>query len=71
MSQVKFCEANFEYGTEEVMNKLKENYKDLDISTECIGYCGECASGPIALVNDEFVQADTADELYDTIVSML
>jgi uncharacterized protein YuzB (UPF0349 family) len=28
-----------------------------------LGYCGDCAVGPYALVDDEMIQADTADEL--------
>lgn len=72
MAEIKFCENNFNFGTEEVMNKLKENFSDADISAEgCLGYCGDCAVGPYALVNDELIQADTADELYEKIKGLI
>lgn len=72
MAEVKFCENNFSFGTEETMKKLKENFGDIDVSVEpCLGYCGDCAVGPYALVNDELIQADTADELFEKIKSMI
>jgi len=70
--EVKFCENNFSFGTEEVVKKLEKNYEDVEVSVEgCLGYCGDCAVGPYALVDDELVQAETADELYEKIVEML
>lgn len=72
MTDIKFCENNFSHGTDEVMNKLKEEYDDASITAEaCLGYCGDCAIGPFALVNDELIQADTADELYEEIKNAL
>jgi uncharacterized protein YuzB (UPF0349 family) len=72
MMEIQFCENNFSFGTEETMKKLKENFKDASVTVEsCLGYCGDCAVGPYALVNDELIQADTADELYDKIKSMM
>ena len=54
------------------MKKLKKNYPELTITAEdCLGYCGDCAVGPYALVDDELIQADTADELYEKINSMI
>ncbi len=68
MTEIKFCENNFSFKTEETMKKLKENFSDASISVEsCLGYCGDCAVAPYALVNDELVQADTADELFEKI----
>jgi uncharacterized protein YuzB (UPF0349 family) len=72
MTEIKFCENNFTFGTEETMKKLKENFSDVDVSVEgCLGYCGDCAVGPYALVNDEMIQADTADELFEKIKNMI
>ena len=72
MDTIKFCDNNFVHGTEEVVTRLKEDYEDLDVSVEsCLGYCGDCANGPFALVNDELIQADTADELYDIIIETI
>jgi uncharacterized protein YuzB (UPF0349 family) len=70
--EIKFCENNFSHGTEDVVKKLEENYSDVEVVVEgCLGYCGDCAEGPFALVDDELVQAETADELYDKIVEMM
>ncbi len=68
MIDIKFCENNFSHGTDEVMSKLKDEFEEANVSAEpCLGYCGDCAVGPFALVNDELIQADTADELYEAI----
>ena len=70
--EVKFCENNFSHGTEGVVKKLEENYSDVEVIVEgCLGYCGDCAEGPFALVDDELVQAETSDELYEKIVEMM
>ena len=29
--EIKFCENNFTFGTDETMKKLKENYPDVDL----------------------------------------
>ncbi|MCB2295879.1 YuzB family protein [Clostridium algoriphilum] len=72
MKEIKFCENNFTFGTDETMKKLKENYPGIDITAEdCLGYCGDCAVGPYALVDDELIQADIADELFEKIKSMM
>ena len=68
MTEIKFCENNFTHGTEETAKKLQEKYPDISVTIEsCLGYCGDCAAGPYALVNDELIQADSADELYKEI----
>ena len=70
MSKIQFCENNFPHGTEEIVHKLRG--EDFDVEVEsCLGYCGDCAVGPFALVNDELVQADTAEELYENIKTYL
>lgn len=72
MAEIKFCENNFNFGTDEIMRKLQENYKDANVSAEsCLGYCGDCSVGPFALVDDEMIQADTAEELYGKIKAMI
>ena len=72
MIEIKFCENNFTFGTDETMKKLKQNYLGVDVTAEdCLGYCGDGAVGPYALVDDELIQADTADELYDKIKGMM
>lgn len=70
--EVKFCENNFSFGTEEVVKALQEKHKNVEVSVEgCLGYCGDCAVGPYALVDDEMIQADTSDELLKKIESMM
>lgn len=72
MTEIKFCENNFTHGTEETAKNLQENYPHIDVTVEsCLGYCGDCAAGPFALVNDELIQADSADELYKEIEKLI
>lgn len=72
MIEIKFCENNFNFGVEETLKKLKENYPKADVTSEpCLGYCGDCSQGPYALVNDEMIQADTSDELYEKIKEII
>lgn len=72
MIEIKFCENNFSYGTDEIMEKLKERFDNVNITAEsCLGYCGDCAVGPFALVDDELIQADSAEELYDEIAKCI
>jgi uncharacterized protein YuzB (UPF0349 family) len=66
MAEIEFCENNFTQGSEKVAQQLKDEGQDIEVSS-CLGYCGDCAAGPFALVNDEFVGAPTADELYHKI----
>ncbi|MDP4181319.1 MAG: DUF1450 domain-containing protein [Bacillota bacterium] len=72
MKEIKFCENNFIHGADEVMEKLQEEFPNITIEVEpCLGYCGDCANGPFALVEDDFIEAESSDELYDTIVERL
>lgn len=67
MKEVKFCENNYQFGTEEVKNKLEAIEGFAVEESGCCGMCGECYEGPYALVNDEMVQAETAEELLEKI----
>lgn len=72
MTEIKFCENNFTHGTEETAKRLQENYPEVIVTVEsCLGYCGDCASNPYALVNDELILADSADELYEKIEKVI
>jgi len=67
MAVVSFCENNFVHGVEELIDRLEE-LDDVSVEVEaCLGFCGDCAMGPFALVDGELVQAETADELYPRI----
>ena len=68
MNQIKFCENNFTHGTEDVVDKLKLEHPEAKVKVEsCLGFCGDCAEGPFAILNDELIQADSAEELYEAI----
>lgn len=69
MIKIKFCENNFSQGTEEIAAKLQDEVEDIVVEVEsCLGYCGDCAMGPFALADDELIQAETPEELYDMIL---
>ena len=66
MAEIKFCQNNYGQDAEEVISKLKEDGVEPEVKP-CLGYCGDCAVGPFALVDDELIQAETPDELYNKI----
>lgn len=68
MAEVKFCENNFSYGVEDLIKRIEEELDGVSLDVEpCLGYCGDCAEGPFALVDNELIQADSPEELYDEI----
>lgn len=70
--KIQFCEVNFQFGTDETRSKLENEYKELDIDVSpCLGVCGECYEGPFAIVDDEMIQAETSEELYEKIKGMI
>lgn len=72
MKIIKFCENNFSQGTEEIAKKLENEHDDVTVEIEpCLGHCGECSEGPFALVDDEFIQEETAELLYEKIMEEL
>ncbi len=70
MAKVQFCENNYDQGAEEVIEMLENDEIEYEVDS-CLGYCGECAMQPFALVNDEYVDAETPEELYNKIKEML
>ena len=66
MKKVQFCENNFSHGTEDLVDKLRKENIDVEVEP-CLGYCGECAVGPMALVDDELILEDSPEELYKSI----
>lgn len=70
MTEIKFCDNNFSQGIEDIVNKLKDEGLNVEVEP-CLGYCGDCAVGPFALVNDELIQSATPDELYSKIKSLI
>lgn len=68
MIEVKFCENNFTQGTDQTVTKLVDDYPDVKVVVDsCLGHCGDCASGPIALVNDELIIGESLDDLLEKI----
>ncbi|TYR78699.1 DUF1450 domain-containing protein [Priestia megaterium] len=64
---VEFCISNLASGSQKALEKLEKD-PNLDIiEYGCLGYCGKCAQSPFALVNGEFVMAETPEELVDAI----
>lgn len=70
MARVQFCENNYGQGADEVIEKLQNDGIDLEVE-DCLGYCGDCAVGPFALVDDELIQTDTPEELYNKIKDII
>jgi uncharacterized protein YuzB (UPF0349 family) len=70
VAEIKFCENNYSQGAEDVIKKLESDGVSLEVES-CLGYCGDCAMGPFALVDDDLIQADTPDELYDKIKKLI
>lgn len=68
MHTITFCENNFVHGTEAIVDRLESEFKDSMIVVEpCQALCSECAKGPYAVLDGEFISAPTADELYEKI----
>jgi uncharacterized protein YuzB (UPF0349 family) len=71
MHIVEFCVSNIHHGTEQVLEKLDKLPHLEVIEYGCLGNCGECFLSPYALVNGERVVAETAEELYDLVLSTI
>lgn len=70
--EIKFCENNLNLGSEVVAQKLKREIKEINLEIEpCLGCCGECAEKPFALIKEEVLLADSADDLYVKIIKNL
>ncbi len=70
---VEFCSSNVSSYTKSVMTAL-ENDLELDVDVMeygCLGHCGECYMVPFALVNGDFVNAETPEALLEKIKAKL
>ncbi|GIP24031.1 MULTISPECIES: YuzB family protein [Paenibacillus] len=68
---IEFCVNNMHFGTDEVMKKL-EDCPDYDVlEYGCLTHCGVCYLTPFALVNGEFVEAESAEQLYERIMDKI
>ncbi|MGF7058094.1 DUF1450 domain-containing protein [Brassicibacter mesophilus] len=72
MHTIRFCENNFGYGTDQILEILEEECEDIKIEVySCMGFCDDCAVSPYALVDGDIVQADTPDDLFEIIKSYI
>ena len=68
--KIKFCKNN--KGKTKVINKLKENYSDVEISVKkCIGECHACSNSPIAKIDHKVVSGKDTKDLYNKIVKII
>ena len=72
MHNVSFCENNFVFGTDEVVNSLQKVRDDVKVSVHgCQGHCEKCGEVPYALVDSAFVEAESSDKLMDKVIMHL
>lgn len=71
MHLIEVCAGNAHHGTEAVLKKLEQQPDIEVIAYGCLGNCGECFLTPYALVNGQFVAAETPDTLYDAIMQAI
>ncbi|KRQ86339.1 hypothetical protein ABG79_01851 [Caloramator mitchellensis] len=71
MAVIQFCENNFAHGTDTTVEKLRLLEGVSVEVAPCLGYCGNCAAGPYALVDGEIIEADSPDALFDKIKEMI
>ncbi|UNK17714.1 YuzB family protein [Paenibacillus sp. N3/727] len=65
---VEFCAGNAHFGTDKALKPLEERPDCEVIEYGCLTNCGQCYLAPFAFVNDEIVEAATAEELYLSIL---
>lgn len=70
---VEFCAANVGSYTKVVMEALENDPTVTADVVEygCLGRCGECYMMPFALVNGDYVEADSPEELLQKIKEKL
>ncbi len=64
---VEFCRSNLSMGSAAALNELEASSETDVIEYGCLGYCGECALQPYALVEGEMVIGSTSEQLLDKI----
>lgn len=64
---VEFCISNLTSEVEKVKDALEQD-PGIDVMVyDCLGNCSECCVSPYALVDGEFIAADTGPELLKAI----
>jgi len=67
--KVSFCEHNIASG--KLRDKLLKEYPQIESSVnKCIGECACCGYKPIVRVDGKYIESETEEELYETIIKM-
>lgn len=68
MNTLRFCENNMRDNMNELVEKAKTEFTNVDIAVEpCLGECGDCAESFIAVANGTLLTADTTHALFERI----
>lgn len=60
---IEFCQSNYSLGTEDVKQLLEQNPNFDVMEYGCLGHCSKCIRTPFALVEGDYVEAETPKEL--------
>ena len=60
---VEFCTRNYFLGTEKIKEQLEEDAEFDVLESDCTGHCERCMLTPFGLVEGEYVEADTPENL--------
>lgn len=70
--EVFFCDNNVSKGLKPVIEKLKEQYSDIEIYIEpCLGHCYQCSDQVYAVIDALPIGADSPEELYIKLVNYI
>ena len=73
--KIEFCTNNLNrFYDDEAFDQLEKFVEENHLKVremECLSYCDECARSPYALLNNEFIRAETSDELMEKIKKRL
>ncbi|MFX0560250.1 DUF1450 domain-containing protein [Tepidibacillus infernus] len=61
---IEFCSANLLNGSKKVYDQLKEKEKINLYEFGCLGHCRQCVRTLFAMVDDQYVSAESAEVLY-------
>ncbi len=64
---VEFCRNNTVLYSEEIIIKIEEDTSFEVMVNNCLGFCEQCRVTPFAAVEGEYVEAETQEQLLDTI----
>ena len=68
---IEFCVNNARCGTGELIQKLEQQPHIDVVEYSCVGQCSTCAAQPFALVDGQIVYANTAEQLYLSIMEQI